>query len=154
MVPTFYEMKIRLLLLLLFFATTMYADSIIIKQRSGNETILELSTNPVITFAGESMVVTNDFTTITFPLDDIDSYVVDETSGIQEVKDTPQYCNGHIVFKGIKENATATVYSLDGKTIRKYAPDNSGIIDVNLRCLPRGAFVISTPNNRVKIINK
>ena len=150
----FYEMKIRLLLLFLSFATTIYAESIIIKQKSGNETVLELSTNPVITFADESMIVTNDFTTITFPLDDIDSYVVGETSGIQEMKDSPQFRDGHVVFKGIKEKSSVTAYSLDGKTIRKYAPDNSGVIDVNLRSLPKGAFVISTPNNKVKIINK
>ena len=147
-------MKIKLLLVFISVATTMFAESITIKQKSGNETILELTTNPIITFSGESMVVTNDFTTITFPLDDIDSYVVGETSGIREVKDTPQFRDGHIVFKGFKEKSSTTVYSLDGKTIRKYAPDISGIIDINLRSLPKGVFVISTPNNKVKIINK
>ena len=147
-------MKIRLLLLLLSFAITTYAESITIKQKSGNETIIDLSTNPVITFAGESMFVTTDFTTISFPLIDIDSYVVDETLGIQEVKDSPQLHNGHIVFKGMKEKASATVYSLDGKTIRKYTSDISGVIDINLRSLPEGAFVISTPNSKIKVINK
>lgn len=100
------------------------------------------------------MVVTNNFTTFTFPLDDIDSYVVDETSGIREVKDSPLFRDGHVVFKDIKQKATATIYSLDGKTIRNYAPEKSSIIDINLRSLPKGAFVISTPKNKVKIINK
>ena len=132
----------------------MCADSITIKQKSGNETILELTTNPIITFSDEYMVVTNDFTTITFPLDDIESYLVGETSGIREVKDSPQFRDGHIVFKGFKDNSTATVYSLDGKTFRKFSPNSSGVIDINMGNLPKGAYIISTLNKKIKVINK
>ena len=158
MVPPFLciTMKIKLLLLLflLSVATTIFAESIIIKQKSGNETILELSTTPVITFSGENMVVTNDYTSITLSLDNIESYVVGNTSGIQEVTVTPQFRDGHIVFTGLKKRESAFVYSLDGKTIGKYTPDNSGIVDINLSSFAKGAYVISTPNNKIKVINK
>lgn len=147
-------MKVRLLLLLLSVVTTVCAESITIRQKSGNETILELSTNPVITFEGENMVVTNDFTTISIPLDDIDDYQVGAVSGIHETSATPQYRDGHIVFTGIKENTSASVHTLDGKAIGGYAPDSSGILDINMGSLPKGAFIISTPNNKIKVINK
>lgn len=148
-------MKNKLLILYLFVATTVYAESITIKQKSGNETIFELSTNPVITFIGEDMVVTNDFTTISLPLDDIDSYVVGETlSAIQEVTNNPQIRDGHVVFKGLKKGGTGFIYSLDGKTIGKYSPDSNGIIDINMRSLSKGTYVISTPNSNIKYINR
>ena len=89
----------------------MSAESITIKQKSGNETILDLSTNPIITFSGENMVVTNDFTSIMLPLDDIDSYVVGNVNtGILEMADTPEYHDGHVMFKGIVEGTTVVLY--------------------------------------------
>lgn len=148
-------MKRKLLLLLFLFSVlTEYAENITIKQKSGNETILELSTNPVITFSDENMVVTNDFTTITFPLDDIDGYIVGNSTEIQEVSNTPHYYNGHIVFNGIKKGVSASVYSFDGKFISKFSADSSGILDINIGSFPKGAYIISTPNNIIKVINK
>ena len=49
-------------------------NRIVIKQKSGNETVLQLAFNPVITFSGEDMVITSDLTTISIPLADVDSY--------------------------------------------------------------------------------
>ena len=75
--------------------STAYADeaTVVIKQKSGNETVLELSTNPVITFSGENMVITSNITTIMIPMDDIDNYVVrGEGSGIKAVTETPSTC--------------------------------------------------------------
>lgn len=98
-------MKRRLFLILSFLAAlSAYADDarIVIKQKSGNETILELATNPVITFWGEDMVVTSDLTSITIPLADVDSYkVYDATSGIEPMAVAPQYANGHVVFRDL-----------------------------------------------------
>ena len=101
------------------------------------------------------MVVTNDFTTIILPLDDIDSYVVGEaTSGIQDAKNSPQFRDGHVVFIGLKKGMAAFIYSLDGKTVGKYSPDSNGIIDINMRSLSKGTYVISTPNGKIKYINR
>jgi hypothetical protein len=84
-------MKYRLIFFMLFFVALSYADDakIVIKQKSGNETVFELSTNPVITFEGEEMVITNDFTSISFALEDIDSYTADNgtTTAITSTKE-------------------------------------------------------------------
>lgn len=158
MVPPFLcitmKIKLFLLLFLLSVATTIFAESIMIKQKSGNETILDLSTNPIITFSGENMVVTNDYTSITLSLDDIDSYMVGNTSGIQEVTVAPHFRDGHIVFTGFKKRASVFIYSIDGKMVGKIISDDTGIIDINIGNLPKGAYVISTPNNKIKVINK
>ena len=139
----------------MFATISSYAESIIITQKSGSETTLELSTNPVITFAGEDMVVTNDFTTIVFPLDDVDSYVVNNMGmGIQELKHTPRYYDGHIVFTGVKEGTFASVFTLDGKSVGKYFSNSSSVLDINIGNLPKGLYIIDAMNNKIKVTNK
>ena len=144
-----------ILFLFLAITTHLYAESITIKQKSGNETVIELSTNPVITFSGENMVVTSEVITIMFPIDDIDSYVVgNTTSRIQPLADAPQYRDGHVIFRNVSNGLSALVFSIDGKIIGQYAPSSDGILDISIGSLPKGAYIISTPNNKVKVINK
>ena len=149
-------MKYRLILLMLFFVTLSYADDakIIIKQKSGNETILELSTNPVITFLGEDMVITNDFTTISFPIEDIDNYTADNgtTTAIVSTKEKPMFENGRILFNGIAKGTPISVYSLDGRLISKQLTGTDKA-EILLRNLPKGTYIISVENNKIKVIN-
>lgn len=151
-------MKLRLLLILSFLVTlSAYADDarIVIKQKSGNETVLQLAFNPVITFSGEDMVITSNLTTISIPLADVDSYAAyDDASAIRPLTETPQFANGHVVFRGLAQGSEARVYTVDGRLISRHAADASGHADVSIDNLPKGVYVISTPNNNIKIINK
>lgn len=149
-------MKKTILLLLLSVTSVVYAENIIIKQKSGNETVLDLSSNPIITFSDENMVVTNDFTTITFPLGDIDSYVVrNGSSDINEViGDAPLFRDGHILLSGMRKGMSASIYSFDGKKVGQQTADETGGVDIFLGNYPKGAYVISTPNHNIKFINK
>jgi hypothetical protein len=140
-----------------FFVTLSYADDakIVIKQKSGNETVFELSTNPIITFLGEDMVITNDFTSISFPLEDIDSYTADNgtTTAIASTKEKPMFENGRILFNGISKGTPISVYSLDGRLISKQMTD-ADKAEVPLISLPKGTYIISVENNKIKVINK
>ncbi len=151
-------MKLRLFLILSFLvAVTAYADDarIVIKQKSGNETILELAMHPVITFWGEDMVVTSDMTTIIFPLADVDGYTAyDETTGIKPVAVAPQFSNGRVSFSGLVRGAEVRVYTTDGRLVSRHSVDASGRADVSLDALPKGMYIVSTPNQTIKIINK
>ena len=151
-------MKKLLSLLLLFVATTTYADDarIVIKQKSGNETVLELATNPVITFEDEDMVVTNDFTTIAIPLADISYYEVSDgtPTAIAPITDQPKYASGHVIFTDMTKGTSVYVHTLDGKMVSKQTVGASGKVDVSLKSLPKGAYVISTQKNKIKVINK
>ena len=150
-------MRFKILLLSLLLATTTFADSesIIIRQKSGNETVLELSTNPVITFEGEYMVITNSFANISFPIGDIDGYTVSPTPvGIEAASATPVFQNGHVLFTNLPKEAVVFVYTLDGKLVCRNHPDSTGKADINLDSLSKGAYAISTPNQTIKVINK
>lgn len=150
-------MKYRLTFFMFFFVALSYADDakIVIKQKSGNETIFELSTNPVITFLGEDMVITNDFTSISFPIEDIDSYTADNgtTTAIASTKEKPMFENGRILFNGISKGTPISVYSLDGRLISKQLTD-ADKAEVPLSSLPKGTYIISVENNKIKVINK
>ncbi len=146
-----------LLLLFLFVATATYADDaqIVIKQKGGNETILKLSLNPIITFVGENMVVTSDVIQISIPIDDIGGYVVsDGTTGIGPVTTQPQYTRGHVIFSGIAVGSPVYVHTLEGKVVGKQTADASGNADISMENLPKGIYIISSQNNTIKVINK
>lgn len=150
-------MKYRLTFFMFFFVALSYADDakIVIKQKSGNETVFELSTNPVITFLGEDMVITNDFTSISFPIEDIDSYTADNgtTTAIASTKEKPMFENGRILFNGISKGTPISVYSLDGRLISKQL-SSADKAEVPLSSLPKGTYIISVENNKIKVINK
>ena len=146
-----------LLFVLMLLPMVAIADDaqIIIKQKSGNETVLKLSTNPVITFEGERMVVASDVIQISIPLDDIDDYVVsDGTTAIKPVAKQPQYTRGHVIFSGIVSGSPVYIHTLDGKVVGKQAADASGKVDVSLESLPKGTYIISSQNNSIKVVNK
>ncbi|MBQ9650211.1 MAG: T9SS type A sorting domain-containing protein [Prevotella sp.] len=151
-------MKLRLIISLLLFATWSYADEarIVIKQKSGNETTLELSTNPVITFEGEEMVITNDFTRISFPLDDVDNYTANNgtTTGITPVKANPQIMDGRIIFSSVPKGTPIYVYSLDGRIVNQLTTDAFGKAEVSLKSLAKGTYIISAEKSKIKVINK
>jgi hypothetical protein len=148
--------KILLFILaLLPLAASADDTQIVIKQKGGNETVLKLSTNPVITFDGENMVVTSDVIQISIPLDDINDYVVsDGTTAIEPVATQPQLTRGHVIFSGIASGAPVYIHTPDGKVVAKQAADASGKADVSLENLPKGAYIISSQNNSIKVINK
>lgn len=150
-------MKKSLILLLLSIATLSYADDakVVIKQKSGSETALQLSAKPAITFSGDDFVVTTDATTITLPLSDVDYYTVSEgTTGIAPVATQPQFIRGHVVFSGLMEDTPVYIHTLDGRVVGQQPADASGKADVSLDSLPKGVYVVSTPNNNIKVMVK
>lgn len=145
-----------LLMCLCWFASqAQNSTSIIVKQKGGNETIFDLTTNPVITFEGENMVIVNSFTSITIPIDDIEDYVISKTATeISELVLQPQYTRGHVIFTGIANDAVVNIFTIDGKAVAIQEADSSGIVDVNLDSLPKGMYIIRVSNKSIKVFNK
>ena len=156
---TKYQMMKVFTLLLLLLAGVQIAHAedatIIIKQIDGNETVIELVTNPIITFDGDNMVVTNDHTRILFPIDSIREYTVSNAdTGIKTVSTTPLFDNGKIKFNSLAKGTHINIYTVDGRLTRRYYVDDTGLICIDLTSLPQGLFIINAQNNKIKIINK
>lgn len=154
-----YLRSILLYLGFLLFSSASYASSdvasIIVKQKGGNKTVLELSTNPVITFDGEEMVMTNDFTRVIIPLDDIVEYTVHEVaSGIKDVSVVPKFQNGRVIFHDIPQGSSIGVYTMDGKPVMTQVADAAACAEISIGSLPNGVYIISVLGNSFKIINK
>ena len=149
--------KFTVLLLLLASVQLSLADdtTLTIRQKGGNETLLELSTNPVITFENESMVVTTSITQIIIPLDDVVDYTVSESAtGIKSISAVPQFRNGCVVFSDLPPGTPICVHSIDGRLINRHTIDYTGVGTVRIDNLPEGVNVISVLNKTIKIINK
>ena len=151
-------MKKLLTILVLLFAFSMaHADNstnLVIKQKAGNETILSLDSQPIITFEGEYMIVKNDFATFSFPIDDIDQYSVSTSTDIKEMRTQPRLSNGQVTINDLPKDTKAYILSIDGKVIREIDANGLGTVTFNLRDLPKGTYIISAPNTRFKISNK
>lgn len=126
--------------------------SLIIKQKSGNETILSLDTNPVITFEGDNLVVKNDLTVFVIPLEDIDQYSVSDMSNIEDLSIHPHITSGHVVINDLPLNSKAYIYSSNGNVVRCLEADSRGTVDFDLTALPPGVYVISAAKTRIKIL--
>ena len=148
--------KLLLFALLMMVAANARADNakLVIKQKSGNETVLALSTNPVITFAGENMKIENELINISIPIDDIDDYRVDNPDRIEEQVVKPIMTKGHVIFLGIPKGTTAYVYTPDGKTVCTQKANDDGTVDFNIDTLPKGMYIIKASNNTIKITTK
>ncbi len=152
-------MKKKVLVIIALTSMTIMASAdnvtnLIIKQKTGNETVLSLESKPVITFEEEYMNVTNDFTSFSFPIDDIDQYSVSNTSDVKETRSLPQYTNGQVSFNDLPQNSKVVVYTLEGKSIRIITADKMGTATFNLKDLPKGTYIISATNNSFKVVNK
>ncbi len=149
----------KLLTLISLVAFTMFAHGandakLVIKQKSGNEMVLALSTNPVITFVGENMKVENEYLNITIPMDDIDDYRVDNPDRIDEQVIKPIMKKGHVIFTGIPKGTTAYVYTPDGKNVYTQKANDDGTVDFSIDSLPKGTFIIKASNNTIKVTTK
>ena len=152
-------MKLRLLLFLSLMAVLpAFADdaNLVIKQKGGSETILLLSTNPVITFQDEYMVVTSDVSSFMIPIDMIESYgAANDVTAIHHItQEHSEYKDGSVVFSGLYHDSNVSIYKADGTLISSQKADNSGHAVVSVSNLPKGVYIVRTPNSSMKIINK
>ena len=149
--------KIFLITFLVISALSAFADDarLVIKHMNGAQTVMELSTNPVITFAEDFMTITNDLTSITMPIEEVETFMLDDgTSGVREVTDAPHFLNGRVMLRGLHPGETVRVHALDGRTVRESAADGDGQASILLNQLPKGAYVIGASTARIKVVNK
>lgn len=152
-------MKLRLLLFLSLIAVLpAFADdaNLVIKHKGGAETVLLLSTNPVITFKDEDMVVTSDVSSFMIPIEMIESYgASNDVTAIRNItQEHPEYKNGSVVFSGLSRGSEVSIYKADGTLVLLQSADGAGHATVSIASLPKGVYIVSTPNNSMKIINK
>ena len=145
------------LLTLLCVLTLSYAadgTNLVIMHNDGNETVVPLESNPVLTFEGENLVVTSEELTVSIPLSDIKGYGFETTNQVKEHLAAPVIANGHVLFSGLKSHAPATVCTLDGKVVATQKASAAGVVDIDLSILPKGIYIIATSERKIKVTTK
>lgn len=153
------KMKRKLLLFLFSISSFVaYGDntySLVINQQGGLETIIELSSNPSISFEGNNMIVSSDITQISIPIDKTIDYVIKSgTTDIKKVNITPKFSSQHITLNGCPKGTKVFVYSIDGTIAKERIVDANGIVNLDLGDIPKGVYVLSASNYRIKFTNK
>ena len=128
--------------------------NLVIKLKTGNETVLSLDSNPVITFDGEYLNVRNDDANFSFPIADIDHYGVSSTSDVKEKPSLPYYSNGQVSINDLPQGSKIHVCTMDGKAIMAIVADGMGSVSFHLRDLPKGTYIIHAVKNSFKVVNK
>ena len=149
--------KLFFLITLMLLSSATHADgmvNLVIRQKTGYETILSLDSNPVISFDGEYMNVRNDFTSFSFSIDDIDQYSVSSTSDIKEMRSKPSFSNGQVLINDLPKGTKAYIHSVDGKVISEIESDESGSVTFNFNSLPKGIYIVSAASTWFKISHK
>ena len=145
------------LLTLLCVLTLSYAadgTNLVIMHNDGNETVVPLESNPVLTFEAEDMVVTSEAFTVSIPISDINYYCFETTNQVKEHLSAPVIANGHVLFSGLKSHAPATVCTLDGKVVATQKASAAGVVDIDLTTLPKGIYIIATSERKIKVTTK
>ena len=146
--------KFLIVFVLTLMAISSFAYNLVIKYKDGYEVVMALNTQPVLTFEESNLVVTNEYTSVTIPMTNVDYYSFQDGDDIKQPINRPVYSDGHFVFSGLPKSYPVTVYTIGGETVMRKMSDSQGHVDINLKNFPMGTYIIGTPNNRIKIINK
>lgn len=153
--------KKKLLLMIVLILTPclslLAGDNLVIHLKSGGKAVFALVEKPVITFEGENLLVKSETANYSIPISDIDTYDFTETTEVGQVKEKvnkPVIANGHVFFSQLKAGSKVTVYAIDGRQLHYYIADSSGNVDVDLTTLPKGIYILNSPDTNIKITNR
>ena len=80
-----------------------------------------------------------------------------EVTGVESVQGNTSKTtcvNGHVIFSQLQTGSKVYVYAADGRQISLYTADSMGIVDVDLTILPKGIYILKSPDTEIKITNR
>ena len=122
----------------------------------GGPVSFALSDHPTITYENNDLVVTTATEVVRLPVAEISfGHFSDEATGLYELQYAPPgVVEGRVRFSGLQKGAVVVVYSLDGKRLSEQSPQDNGVVDIDLRRLPKGTYVIKSPTQHFKVTNR
>lgn len=80
-----------------------------------------------------------------------------EATGVESAQENTSKTtcvNGHVLFSQLQTGSKVYVYAVDGRQISLYTADSMGIVDVDLTILPKGIYILKSPDTEIKITNR
>lgn len=117
-----------------------------------------LSEHPTITYAGDQLTIATSDRSISLPVADIRSagFCDDPATGISVpvAAGRPHIAGGTACFMALPAGSQVVVYQADGKQVHRLTVGADGTAEVNLRSFPKGAYIIKSQHQTIKIVNK
>ena len=155
------KLKFYLMLLVMLMATSAKADNVkyLVLNSGGEETVIALADNPVMTVNGGILKVT---------VAGVEKVSVDLSQGltyrfsaaaptaIQEVQnnESSRLEQGHIYIAYAREGETVRVFTAGGHLVATQRIGENGTADIDLTGLGKGLLIVKTANTSIKIMNK
>ncbi len=143
-------------------AATLYDYSLVITKKSGEAVTYMFRNQPVATFEGTDMAITETAVNgakVLYPMTDIEKMTFSkaERSGVETVvsgENTAAFAIDatSITASGLKPEAGLTIFSLDGKKMADAKADADGAATIDISGLAPGAYIVATAGNSFKFI--
>lgn len=143
--------------------TLVDVQYLVVTDTAGTEYKFELAKEPVITFPQANMVVTTDNDTLSTPLSDVANYKFRTEKVSSGIKTLPSanaqnseasFTFANATINGLKAGARVAVYTANGVMVSTATADQNGSVSLELNQLPKGVYILHTPNKSFKIVNK
>ena len=122
---------------------------------NGEKVEIILAEHPVITYTNNTLHVKTDTETIEIPVSEISGGSFDNPTGIQTLEITDmENRNGEIRFSHLKPGSPVEVFSFDGVKLSTTTADGEGKATVSAGQFPKGAYIVRTASQTIKIVNK
>lgn len=122
---------------------------------NGEKVEIILAEHPVITYTNNTLHVKTDTETIEIPVSEISGGSFDNPTGIQTLEMTDmENRNGEIRFSHLKPGSPVEVFSFDGVKLSTTTADGEGKATVSAGQFPKGAYIVRTASQTIKIVNK
>lgn len=135
------------------------SQCLIIEEKTGVITEFRLQDAPVITFDATELKVTCLEDELSIGLSDIDNYhfeekVIDRISTNSAANESFDFAFNSVTFSNLSPDAQIIVYNADGSAVLKTKADSNGHASIFLGNLPKGVYIIKTPDNTYKVNNR
>jgi len=160
MVKSFKIKHFRLLVafILLWLPAAIQADGVqyLTFTLKGKTVSFALSELPVITYTNDQLVVSTPKEVVSIPVNEIyEGRFTDNATGLYKIESAPaNVSGGHVRFSDLQPKAIVSVYTIDGKRVMQQAAQRDGSADVDLHALGKGTYIIKSPTQTIKVMNK
>lgn len=147
------KLKRPLLTLLSIVMSTMTygQNAIAIYQHDGKVTTFAFSEKPVVTYAGNDLVLTTTNTTVQYPVHMLKKLVFDvamDPTNIEEMEvKTETLFNFHgetITISGGEPGSIVYIYDLKGMVVGQYRLDTEGYATISVQNLGKSLYIVKT----------
>ena len=137
--------KIILSLLTLFAATVTWADTaLFVHEKSGAVFQIAFSEKPVVTYKSGNVVISAPEEIVSYPIANLDKFTFGEANDVIDRITAPVDVAPQPTF----------IYSIDGKLMRTYKPNEDGTTSTSLEGLPAGTYVIKNGMTSYKVLKR